>query len=97
MIFDSEKYTLNEIKKILNEKLEYVNFFADFTLQDVETAKKKLFLEYKNEYPMREPQIKNFLENIANRLIEEKFSLSIQKPESVLVKKTVKDILNPNY
>lgn len=97
MIFDSEKYTLNEIKKIFNEKLEYVNFFADFTLQDVETAKKKLFLEYKNEYPMREPQIKNFLENIANRLIEEKFSLSIQKPESVLVKNTVKDILNPNY
>ena len=97
MIFDSEKYSINEIKKMLNEKVEYVNFFQDFTLQDVETAKKKLFFEYKNDYPMRETQIKNFLENITNRLIEDKFSLSIKKPDAVLVKNTVKDNLNPNY
>lgn len=98
MIFDPEKYTMNEIKKILNEKIVSVNFFGDFTLQDVETAKKKLYFEYRHDYPMKEQQIKHFLETIANRLIEEKFSLTMKNPETaVLVKNTVKDTLNPHY
>lgn len=97
MNFDPEKYSLNEIKKLLNEKLEYVNFFGDFTLQDVETAKKKLFFDYKREYPFKEEMIKNFLETITTKVIEEKFSLSIKAPEAILIKNTVKDNLNPNY
>jgi len=85
-----------EIKKMFNI-LDNVNFFNDFTLQDVELVKKKLYLYYKNEYPKRDAQIQNLLDVLGNRLIEDRFSLSLEKPTSVLVKNTIKDNLNPNY
>ncbi len=96
MNFNSENYTLNEIKKMFNI-IEGVNFFSDFTLQDVEQVKKKLYVYYKAEYPMRDKQIKDFLDVVANKMIEDKFASSLEKPQSVLVKNTVKDSLNPNY
>ena len=96
MNFNSEQYTLMEIKKMFNI-LDNVNFFNDFTLQDVELVKKKLYVYYKNEYPMRDKQIQNLLDVLGNRLIEEHFSVSLEKPKSVLVKNTIKDNLNPNY
>jgi len=96
MNFNSEQYTLMEIKKMFNI-LDNVNFFNDFTLQDVELVKKKLYLYYKNEYPMRDKQIQNLLDILGNRLVEERFSVSLEKPKSVLVKNTIKDNLNPNY
>ena len=49
MNFNSEQYTLMEIKKMFNI-LDNVNFFNDFTLQDVELVKKRLYVYYKNEY-----------------------------------------------
>ena len=96
MNFNSEQYTLMEIKKMFNI-LDNVNFFNDFTLQDVELVKKRLYVYYKNEYPMRDKQIQNLLDVLGNRLIEEHFSVSLEKPKSVLVKNTIKDNLNPNY
>tara|TARA_B110000971_G_C20023336_1_gene507516 strand:+ start:462 stop:1892 length:1431 start_codon:yes stop_codon:yes gene_type:complete len=96
MNFNSEKYSLMEIKKMFNI-LDNVNFFNDFTLQDVELVKKKLYLYYKNEYPMRDKQIQSLLDALANRLIEERFAGSLEKPTSVMVKNTIKDNLNPNY
>jgi len=96
MNFNSEKYSLMEIKKMFNI-LDNVNFFNDFTLQDVELVKKKLYLYYKNEYPMRDKQIQSLLDTLGNRLIEERFAGSLEKPNSVMVKNTIKDNLNPNY
>ena len=96
MNFNSDQYTLMEIKKMFNI-LDNVNFFNDFTLQDVELVKKKLYVYYKNEYPMRDKQIQNLLDVLGNRLVEEHFSVSLEKPKSVLVKNTIKDNLNPNY
>jgi len=96
MNFNSDQYTLMEIKKMFNI-LDNVNFFNEFTLQDVELVKKKLYLYYKNEYPMRDKQIQSLLDVLGNRLIEERFSSSLEKPKSVLVKNTIKDNLNPNY
>lgn len=97
MNFEAENYNVNEIKKIFTNILPGTNFFSDFTLQDVETAKKKLFFNYKNETFMDEDIIKNFIDKISNKLVEDKFSLSIKKPQDVVVKNTVKDYLNPNY
>jgi hypothetical protein len=96
MNFNSDQYTLMEIKKMFNI-LDNVNFFNEFTLQDVELVKKKLYLYYKNEYPMRDKQIQSLLDLLGNRLVEERFASSLEKPTSVLVKNTVKDNLNPNY
>lgn len=96
MNFNSEQYSVVDIKKMFN-LLDNVNFFGDFTLQDVESVKKKLYMYYRNQYPMRDEQIKTLLDVLAKKLIEEKFSLSLEKPQNVLVKNTVKDDLNPNY
>ena len=43
MNFNSEQYSVVDIKKMFN-LLDNVNFFGDFTLQDVESVKKKLYL-----------------------------------------------------
>ena len=96
MNFNSDKYSLAEIRKMFNI-LDNVNFFSDFTLQDVDMVKKKLYLYYKQEYPMRDKQIQTLLDELGTRLIEDKFALSLEKPASVLVKNTIKDNLNPNY
>jgi hypothetical protein len=96
MNFNSDHYSLVDIKKMFNI-LDNVNFFKEFTLQDVDLVKKKLYLYYKNEYPMRDKQIQDLLDVLSNRLVEDQFSLSHEKPKSVLVKNTVKDNLNPNY
>ena len=41
MNFNSDKYSLAEIRKMFNI-LDNVNFFSDFTLQDVDMVKKKV-------------------------------------------------------
>jgi len=94
MNFNSDHYSLNEIKKMFNI-IDGVNFFTDFTLQDVELAKKRLYAYYYKEYPTRDT--KEFLDALANKIIQDKFAASLEKPQSVLVKNTIKDNLNPNY
>ena len=96
MNFNSEQYSIVDIKKMFNI-LDNVNFFDDFTLQDVESVKKKLYVYYRNQYPMRDDKIKQLLDTLSKNLIEDKFSLSLEKPQNVLVKNTIKDDLNPNY
>lgn len=93
---DDEK-SINEIKKIFNNILPGTNFFSDFTLQDVEVAKKKLFNNYKIETNENEEKIKAYIDKISNDMIKDKFSLSMEKPQDVVVKNTIKDTLNPNY
>lgn len=93
---DDEK-SINEIKKIFNNILPGINFFSDFTLQDVEVAKKKLFYHYKIETNENEEKIKAYIDKISNDMIKDKFSLSMEKPQDVVVKNTIKDTLNPNY
>ena len=80
MNFNSDHYSLTDIKKMFNI-LDNVNFFKEFTLQDVDLVKKKLYLYYKNEYPMRDKQIQDLLDVLANRLVEDQFSLSHEKPK----------------
>ncbi len=66
MNFNSDHYSLVDIKKMFNI-LDNVNFFKEFTLQDVDLVKKKLYLYYKNEYPMRDKQIQDLLDVLSNR------------------------------
>jgi len=86
-----------EFKKLFT-KYSDVNFFNEFTLQDVEDAKKKSFFALSAEQPNNIDGLKSYLENGAKELMEHKFMNGQEgKAVGVLVKNTVKDTLNPNY
>ena len=91
------KNNLSEIKKLFTNNSN-VNFFKEFTLQDVEDAKRRSFIALSLEQPGNNEKIKIYLENGAKELMEEKFmNGSENKSVGVLVKNTVRDTLNPNY
>ena len=91
------KNNVLEIKKLFT-KYSDVNFFNEFTLQDVEEAKKKSFFALSMEQPHNVESIKIYLENGAKELMENKFMNGQEsKSVGVLVKNTVRDTLNPNY
>ena len=90
-----DKNNLSEIKKLFT-KYGSVNFFKEYTLQDVEEAKKKSFIALCLENNNIE-QIQNYLDSSALQLVEHKFNNNDNKNVGVVVKNTVKDNLNPNY
>ena len=91
------KNNVVEFKKLFT-KYSDTNFFNDFTLQDVEDAKKKSFIVLSAEQPQNIEGLKNYLENGAKELMEHKFMNGQEnKAVGVLVKNTVRDTLNPNY
>ena len=91
------KNNLSEIKKLFTNNSN-VNFFKEFTLQDVEEAKRRSFIAMSLEQPGNSEQIKIYLENSAKELMEDKFMNGTDnKAVGVLVKNTVRDTLNPNY
>ena len=87
---------LIEIKKLFN-KHSNCNFFKDFTFQEVEDAKKKVFFQLVKERPSDSENIKKFLESASNEIMEEKFMMGKDKSIGVVVKNTVRDNLNPDY
>ena len=92
-----DKNNLDEIKKLFTT-YSNVNFFNDFTLQDVEEAQKKAFIALSMEQPNDKEKIKIYLENNSKSLMEHKFlNGSKNKSVGVIVKNTVRDTLNPNY
>jgi len=92
-----DKNNLAEIKKLFTT-YSNVNFFNDFTLQDVEEAQKKAFIALSMEQPQDKEKIKKYLEVSSNKLMENKFlNGSENKNVGVVVKNTVRDSLNPNY
>ena len=92
-----DKNNLSEIKKLFT-KNSNVNFFKEFTLQDVEEAKRKAFVSLSFDQPSNTEKIKHYLENGAKELMEERFMNGTEnKAVGVLVKNTVRDTLNPNY
>ena len=85
-----------EIKKLFT-KYSGVNFLNDFTLQDVEEAKKKTFVNLCREKPYDIDNIRHYLDRGAKQIMEEKFMLGFEKPVGVVVKNTIRDNLNPDY
>ena len=91
------KNNVQEIKKLFT-KYSNVNFFNDFTLQDVEDAKKKAYIALSLDQSHNLEGLQNYLDNGANELMENKFMNGQEKKSvGVLVKNTVRDTLNPNY
>jgi hypothetical protein len=95
MNLNHEDYTTGDIKKFFTKNTT-INFLNDFTLQDIEDAKKRIFLKIKNEVKDQE-EFKFFLDKLADKLFEEKFTAGLSNNQGVVVKNTVRDTLNPNY
>ena len=91
---DIDKYTPNDLKKLFTKGTN-INFLNDYTFQDVEDGKKKLFLQMVDKY--EKEKLKKFLDDAGRKLMEDKISNGFDKPIGAVIKNTVKDNLNPDY
>jgi hypothetical protein len=87
-----------EIKKIFS-KYSNVNFFQEYTLQDLEDAKKRLYFKMLQDgHKGEEVVLQKKIDGMAQTLIEEKFNPTTPSTTvGAIVKNTVRDNLNPNY
>jgi len=84
--------TILDLKKYFT-KNSSINFLNEFTLQDMEDAKKII---YTKQYKNHDESFKTFLDKAADKVIRDKFYSSLQE-DQVVVKNTVRDVLNANY
>ena len=86
----------NEIKKIFS-KFSKVNFFQEYTLQDLEDAKKRYYFSLCQEGQNKE-RAQRKIDDMALTLINEKFNPNTPSlTVGSIVKNTIKDNLNPTY
>jgi hypothetical protein len=70
----------------------------DYTFQDVEDAKKKLYIQtIQRDQEIDHLKLKSFLDDAGRKLMEDKLTNGFDKPIGTVVKNTVKDNLNPDY
>jgi hypothetical protein len=91
---DIEKYTPLDLKKLFTKGTN-INFLNDYTFQDVEDGKKRLYLQMANSYPKE--KLQDFLDHAGRKLMEDKVTNGFDKPIGAIIKNTVKDNLNPDY
>jgi len=72
-----------------------INCLNDFTVQDIEDSKKRLFMKMYEEHNKEE--LKDFLDKAAEKIISDKFLGGIKEAQGVVVKNTVRDNLNADY
>ena len=82
-----------ELKKYFT-KNSSCNFLNDFTLQDVEDAKKSIYMKH---YKKEGEAFKQVLDKAAEKIVKDKFYAGIKEDQGVAVKNTVRDVLNANY
>ena len=71
-----------------------INFLNEFTLQDVEDAKKSIYMK---NYKKEGESFKLFLDKASEKLIKEQFYKGIKEDQGAAIKNTVRDVLNANY
>lgn len=92
---DIDKYSVVEIKKLFTKNTN-INFLSEFTLQDLEDAKKRIY--FKNSHNYSNPEkLQIFLDRACEKVIHDKFSAGLQQTQGVVVKNTVRDTLNVDY
>ncbi len=69
-----------------------LNFLNDFTLQDVEDAKKTIFTKNYKVYG----DTKAWLEKAAEKMVKDKF-FNVKEEQQYVVKNTIRDTMNGNY
>ena len=86
-----------EIKKLFS-KYSNINFFQDYTLQDLEDAKKRLYFKMTQDGHRGDENLQKKIDGMAQELIQEKFNPTTPSTTvGAIVKNTVRDNLNPNY
>ena len=85
--FNVDALNAYELRKLFT-KHSGINCLNDFTLQDIEDSKKRMFMKYGYTH-------KDLIERAAQKIVEDKFSMT--KTQAVVVKNTVPDVLNANY
>jgi hypothetical protein len=91
---DIDKYTPNDLKRLFTKGTN-INFLNDYTFQDVEDGKKRLYLQMNEEQD--KTKLKEFLDEAGRKLMKDKMSNGFDNPIGVVVKNTIKDNLNPDY
>ena len=91
-----KKITTIEIKKLFS-KHSRINFLNDYTLQDLEDAKKRCYIHMIKEHPQQADHLQTTLDSYSKQMMEEKFMLGSEKSVGTVVKNTVRDTLNPDY
>jgi hypothetical protein len=91
---DIDKYTPNDLKKLFTKGTN-INFLNDYTFQDVEDGKKKLYIQMSDSSDKE--KLKHFLDEAGKKLMIDKMSNGFDKPIGTIVKNTVKGNLNPDY
>lgn len=94
-VLDIDKYSVLDIKKLFTKNTN-VNFLSDFTLQDLEDAKKRVFYKFYKEQSDTE-KFQDFLDRACEKVAIDKFSSGLEKTQGVVVKNTVRDTLNVDY
>jgi hypothetical protein len=89
-----DKYSVTELKKLFT-KHSGINCLNDFTVQDIEDSKKRLFMKMYEDH--NKEQLKDFLDKAAEKIISDKFLGGIKETHGVVVKNTVRDNLNADY
>ena len=69
-----------------------LNFLNDFTLQDVEDAKKTIFTKNFKVYG----DTKAWLDKAAEKMVKDKF-FNVKEEQQYVVKNTIRDTMNGNY
>lgn len=92
-IMELDSMSLLELKKYFTKNTS-MNFLNDFTLQDVEDAKRMIYM--KNSKSQGD-SYKTFLDKAAERLAKDRFYAGIKEEQGQAVKNTVRDVLNANY
>jgi hypothetical protein len=93
---DIEKYSVLDIKKIFTKHTSMNFLNNDFTLQDVEDAKKRVFFKFSEKHSNIK-LLQHFLDKACEKLIQDKFMPGLNQTQGVVVKNTVKDNLNVDY
>lgn len=98
---DIDQYSVVQLKKMFNESGAHANLFHEFTMQDVEDCKKRLFFKLSQTKNIKNPkEIQSFLDAAAMKIIQDKFGNHEISTGNILgIRETNKDNngLNKNY
>ena len=100
-VLDVEKYSVVQLKKLFNECGSNVNFFNEFTMQDVEDGKKRLFHKLGHRFKASHQMIQMFLDSASMKIIQDKFGdHNLTTNGSIVgIRNTTRDMngINQNY
>jgi hypothetical protein len=89
-----DKYSTHELKKLFT-KHSGINCLNEFTVQDIEDSKKRMFMKLHKD--TNKEELKDFLDRASEKIISDKFLNGIKETQGVVVKNTVRDNLNADY